>query len=137
DAVPPGWLRGGAHRGRLRRARPGDARSRLSARAHPGHDVLLDAEVLRAAAQPLVVVGHPDRDHLRADPLLVLHLLLVGRVGEPAVSEVAMTSTSTAPRTDRAAGTGEPVLSVRDLRVEYHTDAGAVRAVNGVSFDLM
>ncbi|REF37255.1 ABC transporter ATP-binding protein [Thermasporomyces composti] len=48
-----------------------------------------------------------------------------------------MTSTSTAPRTDRAAGTGEPVLSVRDLRVEYHTDAGAVRAVNGVSFDLM
>jgi peptide/nickel transport system ATP-binding protein len=31
----------------------------------------------------------------------------------------------------------EPVLSVRDLRVEYYTDSGVVRAVNGISFDLM
>ncbi|WP_063828697.1 ABC transporter ATP-binding protein [Actinopolymorpha alba] len=30
-----------------------------------------------------------------------------------------------------------PVLSVRDLRVEYSTDSGVVKAVNGISFDLM
>jgi peptide/nickel transport system ATP-binding protein len=31
---------------------------------------------------------------------------------------------------------GEPVLSVRDLSIEYQTSAGAVRAVSGASFDL-
>ena len=30
-----------------------------------------------------------------------------------------------------------PVLSVRDMHVEYYTDSGVVRAVNGVTFDLM
>jgi peptide/nickel transport system ATP-binding protein len=30
----------------------------------------------------------------------------------------------------------DPVLQVRDLRVHYHTPAGIVKAVNGVSFDL-
>jgi ABC-type microcin C transport system duplicated ATPase subunit YejF len=29
-----------------------------------------------------------------------------------------------------------PVLSVRDLQVQYLTDAGPLKAVNGVSFDL-
>lgn len=29
-----------------------------------------------------------------------------------------------------------PVLEVRDLRVYYHTPAGIIKAVNGVSFDL-
>jgi peptide/nickel transport system ATP-binding protein len=33
-------------------------------------------------------------------------------------------------------GATPPVLSVRDLAVEYLTDAGPLRAVNGVSFDL-
>jgi oligopeptide/dipeptide ABC transporter ATP-binding protein len=31
----------------------------------------------------------------------------------------------------------EPVLSVRDLKVEYFTDSGVVQAVNGISFDLL
>ena len=30
----------------------------------------------------------------------------------------------------------EPILSVRDLSVEYRTGSGAIRAVRGVSFDL-
>lgn len=35
-----------------------------------------------------------------------------------------------------ADGAGSPILSVRDLEVEYRTEAGVVRAVRGVSFDL-
>ena len=31
---------------------------------------------------------------------------------------------------------GEPILSVRDLRLEYHTAGGTLAAVDGASFDL-
>ena len=35
-----------------------------------------------------------------------------------------------------AEGTGDTVLEVRDLAVEYALERGTVRAVDGVSFDL-
>jgi peptide/nickel transport system ATP-binding protein len=35
-----------------------------------------------------------------------------------------------------AAPTGEPVISARDVRVWYGTTRGAIRAVDGVSFDI-
>lgn len=48
-----------------------------------------------------------------------------------------MSATIADERTDKGAAIPEPVLSVRDLRVEYYTDSGVVKAVNGISFDLM
>jgi len=59
-------------------------------------------------------------------------------MGQPAFEEDRM-STVTTPVQRKAPATrpGEPVLSLRDLHVEYYTDAGVVKAVNGISFDLM
>jgi len=48
-----------------------------------------------------------------------------------------MTATTERSNGSGAAADTAPVLSVRDLQVEYYTDAGAIRAVNGLSFDLM
>ncbi|MEL4175964.1 ABC transporter ATP-binding protein [Corynebacterium bovis] len=45
------------------------------------------------------------------------------------------TTGSHTPRRD-AGATGEPVLSVRDLRVSFPSEAGVVHAVRGVDFDL-
>src|SRR5438552_1795579 len=50
-----------------------------------------------------------------------------------------MIDSATAPHSDIEAnghGQREPVLSVRDLWIEYQTAAGPVRAVSSASFDL-
>ncbi len=44
--------------------------------------------------------------------------------------------TDIAPRSDKAADQGEPVLQVRDLKAQFFTDEGIVRAVDGVSFSV-
>jgi ABC-type dipeptide/oligopeptide/nickel transport system ATPase component len=48
-----------------------------------------------------------------------------------------MSATATVDRVPAEPVGREPVLSVRNLRVEYYTDSGVVQAVNGISFDLM
>lgn len=48
-----------------------------------------------------------------------------------------MTMTHPAELGDTRASSTEPVLSVRDLTVSYGSEAGPVRAVRGVSFDLL
>ena len=48
-----------------------------------------------------------------------------------------MTTTETSPRLERLGATPKAVLSVRDLRVSFASEAGTVRAVRGVDFDLL
>jgi peptide/nickel transport system ATP-binding protein len=48
---------------------------------------------------------------------------------------VTTTTNGVAGRTD-GSGTDAPIISVRDLKVEYRTTLGTVRAINGVSFDI-
>ncbi|MFD0022928.1 dipeptide ABC transporter ATP-binding protein [Streptomyces sp. NPDC058382] len=48
-----------------------------------------------------------------------------------------MTRTTTLPRTEPADDVTTPVLSVRDLRISFPSEAGRVEAVRGVSFDLL
>src|ERR1700674_5987574 len=37
---------------------------------------------------------------------------------------------------DESMSTGTPLLSIRDLRTYFYTEAGVARAVDGVSFDI-
>jgi peptide/nickel transport system ATP-binding protein len=48
----------------------------------------------------------------------------------------AAASASAAAAASAALRSGEPILSIRDLRTHFQTDEGTVRAVDGVSFDL-
>ncbi|MFD7105477.1 dipeptide ABC transporter ATP-binding protein [Streptomyces celluloflavus] len=48
-----------------------------------------------------------------------------------------MTHPTTLPRTAPPADAATPVLSVRDLRISFPSEAGPVEAVRGVSFDLL
>ncbi|GAA3177727.1 MULTISPECIES: ABC transporter ATP-binding protein [Streptomyces] len=48
-----------------------------------------------------------------------------------------MTRTTTLPRPAPRPGTTTPVLSVRDLRISFPSEAGTVEAVRGISFDLL
>ncbi|MCA1221289.1 dipeptide ABC transporter ATP-binding protein [Streptomyces sp. 8L] len=48
-----------------------------------------------------------------------------------------MTSTTTLPATPGPTGAAAPVLSVRDLRISFPSEAGPVEVVRGVSFDLL
>jgi oligopeptide/dipeptide ABC transporter ATP-binding protein len=56
----------------------------------------------------------------------------VARVGPIATAPVSISAPTTMP----AAATVAPILQVRDLTIEFDSDSGPLRAVDGVSFDL-
>jgi peptide/nickel transport system ATP-binding protein len=58
-------------------------------------------------------------------------------VGQPTFAKGGLIVTSVSPVEQIGTPTQTPILSLRDLYVEYYTDAGVVKAVNGISFDLM
>src|SRR4029453_14134695 len=98
-----------------------------------GPDDLLGDSLWRTDTSDVVVVHAAHRDHRAPFPRVVHVEPGSGPDREPQAPIEGMMAGRFVPQ-DR--GVNPSILQVRDLRVYYYTRAGAVKAANGVTFDL-